>query len=635
MNKRASLGGGALLGLAILFIGLTILFGVVLRGARLDLTENGLYTLAPGTKRIVENLKEPVNLYFFFSERAGNRLPQLKTYAQRVREFLEELAARSNGRIRLKVIDPQPFSEDEDRAAELGIRSVPLGATGEQLYFGLAGTNSTDGRAAIELFDPSKEEFLEYDVAKLVHQLANPEKPVVGLLSSLPMGAGFDPMTGQMREPWAVLAQAEQLFTVRNLEPGLSRIDADVDVVMVVHPKELPPPALFALDQYALRGGRLLVFVDPLAEQDSAGADPSNPLAQMQANRSSQLGPLLAAWGVDFNPGEVVGDLANALSVTMRPGEAPVRHLGFLGLDSAAFNAEDVVTAGLSSVNLATTGHVRPAKGAQTRFEPLLESSAQAAPLPVERFAMLFDPASLHDGFRPTGQRYAFAARISGNARSAFPDGPPAGASLPQGEAPLKASSKPLNLIVFADTDLLSNYLWVREQNFFGQRLAQAWAGNGDLIWNALDNLAGSSDLISVRGRATYTRPFERVEELRRAAEARFRVKEQELEAELGATEEKLSQLQSRQDDQAALILSPEQEREIARFQEEKRRIRKELRDVRLQLDQDIERLGSQLKFANVVATPALFALLALLVAALRRRRRRAAPVALQKEATP
>jgi ABC-type uncharacterized transport system involved in gliding motility auxiliary subunit len=634
MTKRFLVTGGGLLALGLLFVGLTMLFGYILRGWRLDLTENNLYTIAPGTERVLKSLREPVNLYFFFTPEAASQLPQLRTYGARVQEFLEELQARSKGKLRLHVIDPEPFSEDEDRAAELGIRPVPMGASGTSLYFGLAGTNSTDGRAAIELFDPGKEQFLEYDVAKLIYQLGNPRKPVIGWLSGLPMNGDFDPMSGQMREPWVVLSQAQQLFDVRQLEKNASSIGADVDVLVIAHPKELPASLQFAIDQYVLRGGRALVFVDPLAEQDQSGADPNNPMAAMTADRSSNLAPLFRAWGVEYNPREVIGDVDYALSVTMRQGEAPVRHLGILGLTDDAFNEKDVITAGLSSINIATSGALRRAKDSKLTFEPLLRSSAQAAPIPVERFGMLFDPQSLRDGFKPTGERYAYAARITGDAQSAFPKGAPAGVKLPEGQTPLKASSKPVNVILVADTDLLADYLWVRQQNFFGQRLTQAWANNGDFVLNTLDNLAGSTDLISVRGRAAFTRPFQRVDSLRGAAEDRFRAKEQELEAELRATEEKLTQLESGRNEQSAVILTAEQQGELERFQREKLRIRKELRDVRLGLEQDIRGLGRTLKLLNIVGFPLLLALLALLATALRRRRRRATRVVVQKEAT-
>ena len=624
MIKRSTLGGGTLLALALLFVGLTILFDHALHGWRLDLTQNRLYSTSPGTDRILKSLKEPVNLYFFFTEKSASQLPVLKTYGGRVREFLEELAARSNGKLILHQVDPQPFSEDEDRAAELGVRATSLGGSNGQLYFGLAGTNSTDGHAAIEFFDPGKEEFLEYEVVKLIHGLANPKKPVLGWLAGLPMAPGPDPRSGQMRDPWVIYSQAQQLFTIRSVDPAAANIDADVDVLVLVHPKNLAPAMLFAIDQYVLKGGHIAVFVDPIAEADQSGADPQNPLSAMTADKSSQLAPLLAAWGVDFNPKQVIADAKQALSVSLHESEAPSRHYGILGLTQENFSKSDVVTSGLSSVNVAMSGYLKPAKGATTRFEPLLLSSNQAEPLPVERFAMLFDPGTLRDGFRATGERYAIGARVTGNIKTAYPAGPPAGVTLAASATALKNSVKPLQLIVFADVDMLTDYMWVRQQNLFGQHVAQAWANNGDLVLNVLDNLAGSADLISVRGRATFTRPFERVEALRRSADERFRSKEQELEQQLRSTEEKLTALESRRNDKSSLILTPEQERELGRFQDEKVQVRKELRNVRLGLDQEIRSLGTTLKILNIIIVPVLLAVLALIAVGWRKRKRAA-----------
>ena len=636
MNKRSTLGGGMLLALALLFIGLTVLFNYTLRGWRLDLTHNRLYTTSPGTDRALASIKEPINLYFFFSQKTASGIPELNTYGVRVREFLQELVSRSNGKLHLHVIDPQPFSEEEDRAAELGVRGVPLGAAnGAQFYFGLAGTNSTDGRQAIEFFDPEKEQFLEYDVVKLIYQLANPKKPVVAWLSGLPMSGGFDPHSGQMREPWIVYSDAQQLYDVRPLEPNATRIDPATNVLVLVHPKELSAATQFAIDQYALQGGHILAFVDPLAEGDMSGAEAGNPMAAMGADRSSHLAPLLSAWGLKFNSDEVVADRAHALSVTLRQGEQPVEHLGILGLDQDSFARDDVITAGISSVNVATTGHLdpltgaqacQPVKGSRACFEPLLQSSSDAETLPVARFRMLLDPTTLLDGFKPSGRRYVLGARVTGNVHSAFPAGPPQGVTLAAGQTALKQSAKPINLVVFADTDMLQDFMWVREQNFFGQRMTQAWAGNGDLVANALDNLAGSADLISVRGRATFQRPFDRVERLRRAADERLHAKEQELEAQLRDTETKLTALQSKKDNSSSLILTPEQEHEIEHFQTEKVRIRKELRAVRAGLNENIERLGTTLKIINIVVVPLVFAVIALLVWLWRRQRRHAAP---------
>ena len=634
MTKRSTLGGGTILALAFLFIGLTFLFNYALRGWRLDLTQNHLYTTSPGTDRILKSIKEPINLYFFFSEKTADQIPDLKTYGTRVREFLEELQARSGGNVRVHVIDPQPFSEDEDRATELGVKSVPVGATGSQFFFGLAGTNSTDGHAAIEFFDPQKGQFLEYDVVKLIYTLANPKKPVVAWLSTIPMGESLDQRTGQLRPAWAIYSQAQQLFDVREVEATTTKIDSDVNTLVIVHPKGLSPATQWAIDQYALRGGHILLFVDPVAEADPAGqGDPSNPMAAMGADKSSHFNTLLSDWGVSFDPKLVVADQGRALSVSMHQGEPPQQHLGILGLNASSFNSNDVVTAGLSNVNVATAGFLTPIKGATTKFESILQSSTDAEPMPAERFVMLFDPSSLLQGFKPTGQRYTIAARVTGNVKTMFPGGPPTGVTLAPGQTALKESVKPLNLIVFADTDLLSDFMWIHEQSLFGQQVAQAWASNGDLVLNSLDNLSGSADLISVRGRATFTRPFERVEALRRVADARFHAKEQELENQLRETEDKLETLQSKRSDKSAMILTPEQEKELDHFQDEKVSIRKQLRQVRAGLDEEIKSLGTELKILNIVVVPFVFVVVVLLIAVARRRQR--ASSATNKENNP
>ena len=375
--RRTGYGVGGLLALVVLFLGVVMLSNLSLRGMRLDLTQNHLFTLSPGTKQVLAELKEPVNLYFYFSRDAAEKQsPLIMPYANRVREFLEEITARSGGKIRLHVIDPQPFSDDEDHAAEAGLQSLQTNDTGgEPLYFGLAGTNSTDGRSVIPSFQPDREEFLEYDVAKLIQELANPKKPVVGLLSSLPMQGQFNPMTGQMGDTWPVLSQLEQLFTVRSLTADADHIDKDVDVLMIVHPKNLPPKTLYAIDQFVMRGGRVLLFVDPNSGADSSGQDPQNPFAGAMANHSSDLEPLLAAWGVAYDPRQVVGDLDLGLEVRASMQGAPTRHIAILGLRPDDMDKKDVDTASLDSINVATAGFLAPKPGATTKFEPLLRNS--------------------------------------------------------------------------------------------------------------------------------------------------------------------------------------------------------------------------------------------------------------------
>jgi ABC-type uncharacterized transport system involved in gliding motility auxiliary subunit len=624
--RRTGFGVGGLVALAVLFLGIVMLSNVGLRGMRVDLTQNRLYTLSPGTKQVLADLKEPINLYFYFSrEAAAKQAPLVMPYANRVREFLEELATRSNGKIQLRVVDPQPFSDDEDRAGEYGLQSLQAGG-GDALYFGLTGTNSTDGRASIPSFQADREEFLEYDVAKLINELGTPKKPVIGLMSTLGLQGQFNPMTGQMGEPWPIVTQLQDLFTMRNLTADVDHIDKDVDVLMLVHPKTLPPKTLYAIDQFVMRGGRVLLFVDPNSGADTSGQDPQNPLAGMMANHSSDLAPLLAAWGVDYDATKVVGDLERGLEVRTSMQAPPTRHIGILGLTHTDMNQKDVITATLDKINLATVGALAAHPGAKTSFEPLLQSSASAALIPAQRFNALTDPATLRDGFKPTGTRYTLAARITGPVESAYPHGAPADQKPAAGPpiAHLAKSTAPANIVIIADTDLLMDYMWVQTREILGQRVAQAFANNGDLVANILDNLSGSSALISVRGRATFSRPFERVEALRRQADDRLRGKALELQAELQQTETKLTELQGKRNDQSSLMLSPEQEAELKRFVAEKARVRKELRETQRGLDVDINRLNSWLKVINIAIAPLLVAVAGVIILSLRRRRRTA-----------
>jgi ABC-type uncharacterized transport system involved in gliding motility auxiliary subunit len=622
--RSVGFGVGGLVALAVLFLAVVMLSNVGLRGMRVDLTQNRLYTLSRGTQQVLAELKEPVNLYFYFSrEAAAKQAPLLMPYATRVREFLEELAARSNGKIHLRMVDPQPFSDDEDRAGEFGLQSLQSGG-GDALYFGLAGTNSTDGRSAIPTFQADREEFLEYDVAKLINDLGTPKKPVIGLISTLGMQGQFNPMTGQMGDPWPIYTQLEELFTVRSLTPDTDHIDQDVDVLLLVHPKHLAQKTLYAIDQFVMRGGRILLFVDPNAGGDTSGQDPSNPMAGMMADHSSDLEPLLKAWGVDYDPTKVIGDLALGLEVRTNVQSPPVRHIGILGLSHDDMDHKDVLTASLDKINLATAGWVAARPGAKITFEPLLLSSTSAAPIPAQRFNALTDPSTLRDGFKPTGIRYALAARITGPVDSAFPQGPPPNEKAPAGPpaAHLTKSAQPANIVIIADTDMLMDYMWVQMHEVLGQRVAQAFANNGDLVANILDNLSGSSALISVRGRATFSRPFERVEALRHQADDRLRSKALELQSELQQTETKLTELQNKRNDQSSLMLSPEQEAELKRFVAEKARVRKELRETQRGLDVDIDRLDSWLKVVNIAIAPLCVAVAGVIILSLRRRRR-------------
>lgn len=604
-----------LLVLAVVFL-VGVALVTLLPAARMDLTQNRLYTLSEGTQKIVGTIPEPVNVYLFFSDKATADLPQLRTYAGRVREMLEEFASRSEGKLKLRVIDPLPFSEEEDRATAFGLRPINLGNDADPIYFGIAATNSVGDDEIIPFLDPAKESFLEYDLARLVYALANPKKPVVGLLSTLPMTAGFDPMTQQIRQAWVVADQLRQLFDLRMLEPGLEKVADDIQVLMLVHPKNLPDATLYAIDQFILKGGRAVIFADPWAEMDPG--DPADPMAGVAgggAGRASNLDKLLDAWGISVDSGNVVGDDRYALSVGGADG-GPVRHLAIIGVTSDGMSQDDVITSGLNVVNMAFAGHITRVKSAAAGMTPLIQSSDKAALIPTSKLTLASDPDLLRDGFEPTGDRYTLAARLTGKVPSAFP------ANARPGH--LATAAEPINVLLVADTDLLADRLWAQTQEFLGQRLTTAFANNGDLAVNALDNLLGSSDLISIRSRATFQRPFTRVQDLRREAELRFRSAEERLQAELQETDARLNELQASRPDQGTEILSPQQEAEIERFQARRLELRKELRQVQRDLDRDIERLGTRLKVLNVALVPLIISVLSVALVLVRRRARRA-----------
>ncbi len=586
----------ATLSIVILVVGFllfTLLNHLVLSGVRVDLTENQLYTLSDGTEEILSEIEEPINLYFFFSEKVSEDLTSLRAYAQRVEEMLREYQLTAGDRINLQIIDPEPFSEQEDQAAAFGLQSVPVNQSGDEFYFGLAGTNAVDGLEVISFFQPDKEEFLEYELSKLIYALANNVRPKVLIYAGLPVGQGVDPRTYQPTPAWVVISQLEGLFDVDVVESLDEESILAADLLVLIHPQNFSDEQMFLVDQHVMRGGKLIAFVDPMAEtsRPQQGAMPTP--------NASDLNKLTSGWGVLLRDNEVLGDAEAALLVGGANG-TPVRHLGILGFGTGQLSSSDVVTAPLETINLATSGIFDVDDIDGITATPLILSSDYSGSLPAMQFQFLSDPAELQKGFSPSGQNYVAAVRLSGRADTAYPDG------VSGDEQVILTGTEDLEVILVADTDLLTDRLWVQVQNFFGQQIASAFADNGSFVENLVDNLSGSSALIDVRSRGQFSRPFVVVEKLRRDAESQYLQSAEDLQVRLSETERQLEELESARVSDGLLTLTPEQEAALGRFQEEKLRIRKELRDVRHQLDKNIEDLGSSLKFLNILLLPLL-----------------------------
>ena len=638
MNKKLLTGTGLLIA-AVLFGAANMLSNAALSSARFDLTEHNLYTLSEGTKNIMKGLEEPITLRLYLSKKLATGLPGIKSYANRVEEMLEEFEQVSGGGIILQVIDPEPFSEEEDRAVAYGLQGVPLEGGTKQFYFGMVGTSSTDEQEVVPFFQPEREEFLEYDLAKLVHSLANPKKQVLGLLSGLPIEGGPpNPMMPQAGggAPWLIMDHIRQLVEVKTIEKNATEIPKEVSVLMIVHPKNLSEKTLYAIDQFVLGGGRALVFVDPHAEADRGMATPNNPFGGT-GPKNSDLGKLFESWGVELVKDKVVGDLPLAKKVQIQQQGRPrvVDYPVWIGLEKPHMSGDDIVTAQIPNINLASAGILKKKEGSETELIPLLQSDEAAMQIAASRLAFMPDVTGMLNSYKPGGEKLVLAARIRGTVKSAFPDGVPKskpeesekGKSDEKPESTpkehLSTSREPINVIVIADTDLLQDRFWVQVQNFFGQRIGIPNAGNGSFVTNAIDNLGGSNDLISVRSRSGFSRPFTLVKAIQQDAEQQFRQKEQALQNRLKATEQKIQNMQSQKQEGNALILSPEQQAEIAKFRQELVEVRKELRGVQHELVKNIDGLEGWVKFLNIGFVPLLIGIAGVWIGSKQMRRRK------------
>ena len=618
MNKRLLTGTGIALA-AVLFGAFNMMSNAALRSARFDLTDHKLYTLSDGTKNVLANLTEPITLRFYLSKKLATGLPGIKGYATRVQEMLEEYAQVAGSQLVLQVMDPEPFSEEEDRAVAYGLQGIPLDNGSTQFYFGLAGTSSTDELEVVPFFQPEREEFLEYDLTKMIHSLANPKKKVLGLISSLPIdGAGAMPMMqqGGGSPPWLIVTHIEQMFEIKKIEPTATTIPEDVSVLMIVHPKRLGDPTLYAIDQFVLQGGHTMIFVDPLAESDRGGGNPMNPMGG-EGPRNSDLPKLFDAWGLEIVKGKVLGDLplAKKVQIQQQARMQVVDYPVWVDFRQEHFSSDDIVTAQVPAITMASAGILQRKGDVGTELTPLIQSDEAAMKIDASTLSFMPDLGGILSSYKPEGIKMMVAARVTGKVKTAFPDGKPNEpvneaevSPAPQNDGkdkPHVAESKdPINVIVVADTDILQDKFWAQVQNFFGQRIGIPTSGNGTFVTNALDNLTGSNDLISVRSRAGYSRPFTLLRALQQDAEQQFRQKEQALQERLKGTERKLQELQSQKSEGSAMIMSAEQQTAMATFRQDLVQVRKELRAVQHELGKNIESVESWVKFINIGLVP-------------------------------
>ncbi len=589
MISRPTYVWSALALAALLFFGLNIFVDNFFTDTRLDLTQTGQYTVSAGTRAIIAKLPEPVTLRFYFSKKNSAEFPATAAYAKRVRDLLGEYATLSNGKIILEDVDPEPFTPEEDQAGASGIRPVQTEGGGTPIYFGLEGDNSLDDKEAIPYFAVEREPYLEYDLTSLLYQLSHPEKPKLAVLTSLPF-ANAPATPGQ---PMSVYAQLQRDYAVTMLTPNFGAIPPGTNLMLIAHPENVGVQQLRQIEIWALHGGKVLLFIDPMSELARQMNSPDAP-------PSSDFVPLLKGWGVQYTASDVVLDrqLAQRIRAGANAAESSVAYPLWLHLTSDNFAQRDPVTASLQGLNLASVGSLAPIKGATTKFEPLLTSSTQASLFGRDEVMAITDPSALMQVVEPTGKPFTIAARITGKA--VFP-------GVGQGN---------VNIIVVADTDIFDDRFWLRSEG----PAAEPFADNEGFVLNAVENLTGSDDLISLRMRGNTDHPFTVVRAMQADAEQKFSETLGNLQSRLTASEQEIAQLQQGGSGNAT-ALSPQQNAEIERVRREIAGTRSQLRDVQHNLRADIDRLGTVLAFLNILLMPLLVAAFAIVFGLIRRRR--------------
>ena len=639
INRRHLAWGAIVLGVIIL-LAVNLIASSALRDARFDLTQDRLFTISDGTRKALRAIDEPIDIKVYFSKKLGEAAPTYAKSFERVRTMLDQYRGISGGKLRVTFLEPEPFSDAEDKAVAAGLKGVRLNQEGEMGYFGILGSNSTDTEASLPFLAAERERFLEYDVTKMIVTLANQAKSTIGLITTIPIeGSPGMPMMGQPgTQPLLMLQQIREFFEVKSLPKDVKEIPSDVGVLMLVQPDGLSAETAYAIDQFALAGGKVLALVDPATETQRQG----NPMMMMaQAPPDfAEFGKLLKAWGVDFDASKVAGDISRARRVQFGggPRSSVTEYVLWLGLDRRNLDERDPLAANIERLNFASMGILSKAADAKTEFTPLVRTTLEAMEIPTESVSLMPDAVGLLRGYKRGGKALTLAARVSGEAKTAFPGGRPAVAPEPkkEGEAAkadappavdkkADATAKPqvadgkVNVVIIADTDFMQDQFWVDIREFLGQQVAVPNSHNGAFVLAALENLSGTDALISLRARGVTDRPFELVDDLRRDSEQRFRNKEQELTARLREVQAKLASLE-KEGTGDSINLTDQERQEIEKFRADMLSVRRDLREVKRELRKDIDRLDGVLKFTNVAAMPLLIGLAGIAWAYRRRR---------------
>jgi ABC-type uncharacterized transport system involved in gliding motility auxiliary subunit len=587
---------------------------------RIDLTAERAYTLSPGTRAILAKLDTPIQIRFYCTKNATAMPILLSTYAQRVEDLLGEYRQASKGKIEVQRLNPEPDSDAEDSARLDGVEGQQL-RSGEKVYLGLS-VGMLDQKQAIPFLTPDRERLLEYDISRAIARVMTAEKPVIGVMSSLPVMGQMNPMAIQMRQqrqqnPWAFISELMRDFNVKQVEVTADKVPDDIKVLVVIHPKAASDNLQYLLDQFVLRGGKLIAFVDPICALDRP---PSAP-GQMPPVSSSTLDKLFKAWGLTFETARVVADMEHVAQLQEGPNPA------VLALNETAINKDDVVTANADNLVMAFAGTFSgtPADGLT---KTVLIKSSKHSDL-VDTMTAQYAGSQMTNNLTPSGTEYPLAIRLTGRFKTAFPDGKPKPVASPEpkpeekpAEPGLKESAEPSTVVLIGDADMIQDPLTIREVQAIGQRLIMPLNSNLSFAQSVVEQLAGDSNLIAVRSRASRERPFTVVQKMQADAESSYRTKIKELENSLAETQRNLNELQkSKVEGGQRFILSPEQQQELVNFRQKEADVKVQLKQMRKQLRSAIDSLENRIKWLNIAGMPVAVVLAGFGFAAMKRKR--------------
>ena len=585
---------------------------------RIDLTAEKAHTLSAGTKAILSKLDTPVQIRFYCTKNASQMPAVLTTYAQAVDDLLDEYRQASNGKIEIQRLNPEPDSDAEDSARLDGIEPQPL-RTGERIYLGLSVT-MLDQKQAIPFLAPARERLLEYDISRAIARVMTTDKPVIGVMSALPVMGQMSPMMmqrGQNQPPWAFIDELKRDFNVKEVEMTADKIPDDIKLMLVIHPKAISETTEYALDQFLMRGGKLVAFVDPFCALDHT----SPQTGMMPPPSSSTLEKLFKAWGLTFGVTQVVADMEHIAQLQQGPNPA------VLALNENSINKDDVVTADADNLLMAFTGAFsgQPVDGLTRTV--LIKSSKQSQLVDPMMAAM--SAGQIQNNFVSSGIEYSLAIRLTGKFKTAFPDGKPKPAKTNAEKKPdekpaetgLKESAQPTAVVLVGDADMIQDPLSVQTIQGLNQRLIMPINSNLAFAQGVVEQLAGDSNLIAVRSRASRERPFTVVQKLQADANANYQSKIKELEQNLAETQRKVNELQKSKEGGQRFILSPEQQQELSNFRKTEADVKVQLKEMRKKLRAEIDSLENRTKWLNIALMPLLVIIAGFVLAAMKRKR--------------